>query len=485
MKQASLADHRNLADRRNLANHRNPWLQYLPVGVTALFAFLCFDQGFDMKITMLHASELIRAWLGGQPFYALTWTIAEHTGYLGYSALESGAIYNIVIYLTMAVWAAPVYLLNHIFHFPNYVEILNLWGRVLVIGLCLVTSGQMAKLAGELFPRDRQEGDLPWERDVRYLFLSSPILLYEAIVFNQYDIFMILTMVIALRLYFKNRMVLFSLVMALSVCYKLFAVLILFPLLLLKEKRLGRILGYSLLGVSLYGLTTLACTLLDPGYSATQSIMGAHFHYGTWIFEVELPGGFSGVYAFVLGYVVLCFLAFLHHPGERKTEFTLWLCLAVYVLFFCFVNWHPQWVVLLVPFISLLFASVRQREAALLADLVLSVGYLLVNIFRWMHNCFLEETIFRWVFRPSFPRDMNPLKDLMLSFGVEKTLLMTVMEAGMLLFLIAAWRGIRGRHPVLEYPGNGRWVEVLFRARSLVLFLFTLPPIVQLLLSQH
>ena len=182
--------------------------------------------------------------------------------------------------------------------------------------------------------------------------------------------------------------------------------------------------------------------------------------------------------------MILNFFAFIHHPGERETEFTLWLCLAVYVLFFCFVNWHPQWVVLLVPFISLLFASVRQREAALLADLVLSVGYLLVNIFRWMHNCFLEDSIFQWVFRMSYPRDMNPLKDLMVSFGVEKTLLFTIMVAGMLLFLIAAWRGIRGRHPVPEFAGNGRWVEVLFRARSLVLFLFTLPPIVQVFLSQ-
>lgn len=473
----------------DLLARKNPWLKYLPVAVTALFAFFCFDQGFDMRITMLHASELIRAWLGGQPFYALTWTIAEHTGYLGAPTLESGAIYNIVIYLTMAVWVAPVYLLNSIFHFSPtvYVEILNLWGRVLVVGLCLVTASQMVKLAGEIFPGRKEERRLPWDQDVRYLFLSSPILLYEAIVFNQYDIFMILTMVFALRLFFRNRLVLFSLVMALSICYKLFAVLAFVPLLLLKEKRLWRLLGYGALGLSLYGVTTLACTLLDPGWSATQEIMGAHFHYSTWIFEVELPGGFSPVYAFILGYILLCFFAYMHHPERdpvRETEFTLWLCLAAYVLFFCFVNWHPQWIILLVPFMTLLFASVRQRETALLADLVLSVGYLLVNIFRWMHNCFLENSLFQWVFKFNYSYPMNPLKDMMEAAGVSGALLMTVMEAGMLLFLLAAWRGLRGKHTVPEYPGNAGWVEFLFRARSLVLFLFTLPPIIQVFRSQ-
>ena len=470
--------------KMSLPRFSNPWLKYLPVLVTSLFAFFCFDQGFDMKITMLHSSELIRAWLGGEKFYAMTWTIAEHTGYLGASTLESGAIYNIVIYLTMAVWAAPVYLLNHLFHFPNYVEILNLWGRVLVVGLCLVAADQLTRLAEELFPRKKEEREIPWDRDVRYLFLSSPILLFEAIVFNQYDILAVLTVIIGLRLYFKNRMVLFSLVMSLSICYKLFAALAFIPLLLLKEKRLWRLLGYLLIGASLYVVTTLACTLLDPGYSATQSIMGAHFHYGTWIFEVELPGGFSGVYAFILGYLILCFLAYLHHPGERETEFILWVCCTAYVIFFCFVNWHPQWIVLLVPFISLLFFSVRQLEAVLIADLVLNVGYLLINVVRWMHNCFLEETLFTWIFHLQYPVDMNPLKDLLLSSGVSLTLLMTIMEAGMIFFLLASWRGMKGKHPVLEYSGNSRLIDFAFRFRSLWLFLFTLPPIVWTLLHQ-
>ena len=47
--------------KMSLPRFSNPWLKYLPVLVTSLFAFFCFDQGFDMKITMLHSSELIRA----------------------------------------------------------------------------------------------------------------------------------------------------------------------------------------------------------------------------------------------------------------------------------------------------------------------------------------------------------------------------------------------------------------------------------------
>ncbi len=473
-----------------LLARKNPWLKYLPVLVSALFAIFCFDQGFDMKITMLHSSELIDALRSGEKFYARVWAIAQETGFLGYPAEKSGAIYNVMVYLTMAVWALPVYLLNQLVHFSpeTYTEILNLWGRVLVIALCLVTASQLSRLAKEIFHREGSEHELPWDQDVRYLFLSSPILLCEAIVLNQYDIFMVLTMVIALRFFFQNRMVLFSLLMSLSICYKLFAVIAFVPLLLVKEKRFWRILGYALIGASVYGITTLACARLDPGYAATQEVMGRQFGYSSWIYAKMMPGGFSDVYIFILGYLLLCFFAFMHHPDpdrEKEAEFSLWLGLAAYVLFFCFVNWHPQWIVLLVPFVALLFGSVRQRETALLADLVLSLGYLAVCIDRWMDNCFLVDTLFQRVFHMRYPIDMNPVKFLLNYYGAGRIWLMTVMEAGMLFFLIAAWRGLRGKHTLLEHEGNGRWVDFLFRVRSLELFLFTLPPIIQVFRSQR
>lgn len=460
------------------------WLLYIPVVIVALTGFFFFDQAFDMKISMTHADELITSVLNGEWFYERTYQHAITEGYLWRSAELSGAIYNIIIYITMAIWALPLYVISHVFQFPphRYTELLNLWGRVMVILASLISAWQINKLHKELNPnRQQAKSDL----DIRYLFLSSPIVLFSVIVFNQYDILSVLITIIALRLYYKDRMIAFSLVMSLAICFKLFAILIFVPLLLLREKRFLHLLGYFLIGISLYALTTAFSTIFDPGYSLTQKMMSKVYNYGDWVYATAFPGGLSNASIFIVTYFLLCLAAYLQHGkqcDQEKTDYVplLFGC-AAYMLFFAFVNWHPQWVIILVPFICLLMTEVNSSEMILILETVLNISFLLLFMNNWCGKSLVVETLFVRFFHPKTVENYNILRVFLNQNGIGNVAFMSLLIVAMIGFLVLMRRFIQGKSLNLAKKESPVLRTVLISCRSCLLFIYALSPIVHML----
>jgi len=185
------------------------WWDYIVPGIVFIIAFVCFDQAYDMKLTMFQSSNLLDCIFAGKPFdfYRYTLNIASTTGYFGRFAPVSGAIYNIVIYITMAVWALPVYVLNLIFHFPQYASILNLWGRIMVIGLSVLCAFLLTKLSTKI------SHDTTESKWAGYFFITSPILMFCVVIFNQYDIFSVTATLFALLFYLDKKYCRFSMLM--------------------------------------------------------------------------------------------------------------------------------------------------------------------------------------------------------------------------------------------------------------------------------
>lgn len=117
---------------------------------------------------MLQSSDLLDCSFSGRPFdfYRYTLDIASTTGYFGRFAPTSGEIYNIIIYLTMAILVLPVYVLNLIFHFSGYAYLLNIWGRILVIGLSVFCAFLLTKLSEKL------SSNIIGSKWISYLFLT-------------------------------------------------------------------------------------------------------------------------------------------------------------------------------------------------------------------------------------------------------------------------------------------------------------------------
>ena len=84
--------------------------------------------------------------------------------------------------------------------------------------------------------------------------------------------------------------------------------------------------------------------------------------------------------AFLLLYAVLLLICYFYRPADRRALalWMPWLGLAVYGGLFLFVEWHPQWLLLLVPFVLLTTACAAGEGRVLqVVDVILACGFLL------------------------------------------------------------------------------------------------------------
>lgn len=453
------------------------WWDYIIPGIVFVIAFVCFDQAYDMKLTMLQSSDLLDCIFAGKPFdfYRYTWSIASTAGYLGRFAPISGAIYNIVIYITMAIWALPVYVLNQLFHFAQYANILNIWGRIMVIGLSVLCTFLLSKLSVKAF-HDPVES-----RWSGYLFLTSPILMFCVVIYNQYDIFSVTATLLALLFFFDKKYYKFSMLIALAVCYKLFPVFIFIPLILLVEKRLFKLVQHFIIGLSLYGITTLLWSTFDAGYHITQSEMMPDFGFYQWVFKAEIPGGISNISIFVFCILVISAIAYWMKPKESDlSAFSAFLAGAAYISFFVFVNWHPQWMIVMLPFLIMMLFRMRNRKLALILEIAASIGFILINCIQYLDESIFNETLLVDLFHFTyFGNISNFVMNCFYKTGLTVVLPMTIFSASLFVLLFLSYKeykqnkeaGIKVEKDISEY-------RALLYCRTLVPMIYMLFPII-------
>ncbi|MEI8200088.1 MAG: hypothetical protein WCG21_08500 [Eubacteriales bacterium] len=271
-------------DHNNLFKKETPSiLDWLLVIILASISFVCFDQAFDMINTMTQSSDLLKCISEGKFFHFYEYVLQKETaaGNLPETGTQCAAAYNIVIYIIFAIWSLPVYLLNAAVGIARYAYFLNLWGRILVIGLSVYCAHIITVLAAK-FTDD--SANAKW---MGYFFLSSPIVIYCVIIQNQYDIFSVLATLLALFFYFDKKYYRFSALMSLAICCKIIPVLIFLPLLLLAEKRLIKLFQYIAIGITPYLITTLVFSIFDPGYLATQNLLKTGYDFFGRIYSAK------------------------------------------------------------------------------------------------------------------------------------------------------------------------------------------------------
>jgi hypothetical protein len=104
-----------------------PLSSWLLLILFAIIAFLSYNQPFDMRLTMLQSSDLIDCTLQGNFFHFYEYTLnkALLKGYFPSSESFMGAAYNLVVYISLAIWTIPVYMLNKLNLFDNYTAVWN------------------------------------------------------------------------------------------------------------------------------------------------------------------------------------------------------------------------------------------------------------------------------------------------------------------------------------------------------------------------
>lgn len=295
------------------------------------------------------------------------------------------APYLPVIYILIAIWNAPLQLFNLIDpytiidwanNFPlktitkfNYMTIVA-WYKLLIILFNVLTAKYIAKI-NYLISKNK--------RKINYLYLTSPFVLYSSLVFSSYDIFSVLFCTIAFYYYCKKEILRFSIFFSIAIACKYFALLIFIPLLLLREKNIMNIIIYFLLAFSISIISILAYV---DNVNFIESI--------TYVTKIK---AFTGSVNFIklislFSYLALCIYIYFTKITDTKSIIKLSILSSqfTYFLFFLAFKWHPQWIIIIIPFMILSYNYINNFTKIILIDFVGFFSFILLSINIWKDN---------------------------------------------------------------------------------------------------
>ncbi len=328
--------------------------------VFAVAAFFLFAHP-DVIETSNHAWQLLKSTANGRFLQFYNDVVARGTSlfYTNY------AHYNVAVYLIFALVELPVFLVCSIFGLQVPATLLYFLGKLVAAAFfigCLPLVHALLREAGRP------------EKDAGYAALFTalgPPAFFAVFMMGQYDSICLFFTLLGLYYWTKDRPVASALVFGAGAACKFFPLMLFAVLLLLRHKRVLDILKY--LAVSLWLLAPT--TLLFLGNNGDMSDFNGLMMQRLFAAEVPGAGGFALFGAF---FAALCFAAYLWRPAEKdRLKAGLWLCLTVYALIFLFVEWHPQWVVLLAPFVVMTTFLEKDRAPWFYLDIAFAAGFFL------------------------------------------------------------------------------------------------------------
>lgn len=334
------------------------WLIWV---VLAFFCFITFQHG-----DMLHTGGASIAYLQGH--------ILDFYDYN--TQMMGGLAYMPTTYAFFAIWNIPIYLLGWITG-PTMIASLkvHLWYKLGTTIVYMLTAYYMAKIC-RLRGMDRRTS--VW---VAFLFVSNPIAMYSQFMFGQYDIITVFFMVLGIYFYFKDERKKFIAAFAIAITCKYFALLIFVPMLLMKEKKVFRIL-LSMLGVvSLFAVETLI-------YMGSDGFRDGVFGFNAtgYVMNVAYNNGFVNVAVVPVLWVLVCGVCyFVEFPEEKKDEWLLYLLNIILFIIFGLSFWHPQWLLLGVPFWTFAVARSKHFRVYMLLDLLLYGAFIIFITSFWVY----------------------------------------------------------------------------------------------------
>jgi len=362
---------------------------------------------------------------GVSSFAILNGHILDYYEYiLNYTANNA---YLISTYILFAIWNLPLKLMSLILPLTTLAASFQtiMWFKLLPCLLYLISAIIIFKIS-KIIGMGNQKSKL-----CAYVFLTTPIAFFSQFIFTQYDIFTLIFMLLGVYFYLKKDMWKFVVFFGIATTFKYFAFLFFIPLLLLREKRYSKIFLYCA-GF----LLPLALVILPyVGYNAF-SVGPASFNPTSFIFatgfNIKGPTNFSLV---IVGFVFCSAWSFFTNPIDKDDEVKWIFFFTTIVVFLCFglSFWHPQWLLLSVPFLVFGTFINKKPSVFLILDIVLMFFFVVFTINIWPghldHELLIRgllhqitgEVYWYW---PVKMRDIILFNDVSLSYSIMSAILL-------------------------------------------------------------
>lgn len=295
---------------------------------------------------------------------------------LGKSENAGGAQANYMpsIYALLGLWGYIPYKFNWIPSSPIATPVI-LWFKAAGLIPLLIIVKYFKKIL-DLHPIKEQDKKL-----CLYILISSPFLIYCYFIFSQVDIFSLSFITCGYYYIITKKKLKGSLLFGASLTFKYFGALIFFPLLLIYEKSIPKLCLYALI-FFIPWLTEFLIFRNSIGFIDTV----VNFSVANKIFGPTITSiGSDKLYLYLFLYSALCVFSFYYESNSKYQTMQManYVSLSSLIFVFMLINWHPQWLIYISPFMTLSFMYSTKKRRFLILEMALFYIFLsyVVNFF--------------------------------------------------------------------------------------------------------
>ncbi|PHU40388.1 hypothetical protein CSX00_06365 [Pseudobutyrivibrio ruminis] len=433
-------------------------MDYILIGVMLLFCFFSYLHG-----DIFHTGGSSFAYLNGHfwDFYDYNKKYLNVNNYLP------------TTYVFFALWNIPIRMLGLVTYPTRKVAVgVALWYKLLTIVFFIGTAYYIYKICCEL------ELNKKTAKIAALIFLTNPIAIYSQFIFCQYDIITTFFLVVGFYYWVKECDYKFIGAFAIALTCKYFSLLFFLPLLLIKEKNILKIVYKVLLVCSLFIVETLI-------YIHSSAFIDGVFGFNaiSYIFNLSLDLGYVKISVVILLFALLCGYCYF---SEKDNYNELAISTLNFVTFIAFglSFWHPQWLLIAVPFWTLGTVFSKNKELYLLLDIFLMIfyiGFAIKSFGAGVSEGLLKNLAWKWILG-----DVSRISGnfTMSSFilGIDKNFLFSCFASILAVYVFFKTPSFfnKGTDVNLEAPS----IAWLMRARwMVVLVIFIIPSLITLYIN--
>lgn len=304
--------------------------------------------------------------------------------------------YDFPIYIFFGLWNIPLFLYTKVTGLAWETSYFNLlYAKAFLIVLTILSLVVINKIL-KLFDIAKDDRKM-----YTFLFVSSALVLMVITMFAGYDILAILFTLLGIYYYLKDDHKKFLFFFAIATSLKLFALFLFVPLLLLKEKKILKIL-LNLLGAVSLVLFAKIIYWNAPMYQISMSSFEDNMFQRLNGGLIATPLG--NISIFITCYVLICCWCYHKNFTDKKlfNLYTMYIGLGVYGLFTIFCQIHPQWTILMMPYlIFFLVYNKQDRKLNILLEMAFTACTLLTlyMVYTWVFTTGLtDHMLFEQIF---------------------------------------------------------------------------------------
>lgn len=344
------------------------------VALAVVYVYMFFTMFYaDLTVTLQFAMTYLDSAFDGQ--FASFYNNALATG-----IAPEGAVYDVGIYFAFAVWGLPIYLLNKVVGLDFLSTGSLLWFKLLLLVFVFAIGKIVTEIAEEIGIESK---------DVKKLWLLSPLVIFPVLIVAQYDIIPLFFMMKGVLYSIRNEKKKSILHFSVAFTMKPFSLLTFLIVILIKEKNIVNIIKYTFFSI----IPFVGCKiiyLINPTNHSTNNDFLVSGLQG--MFNVKLSLGNGEISLFAFAFFVLCAWCYMYEPVKNKEEDGKWLIWYLYLAWLSFCVLTPAiayWVVYLAPFVVLIsFYCCDKINRIFIMEGVASIGFILVlaHKFTWVYG---------------------------------------------------------------------------------------------------